>query len=114
MIIRQKHLPPDSSDLGQSHNNIGVMYYRLGHADQALEHCNMSLKIYEKSLPSQHPSIGITLMNIGLAYEDKGNLQEALSCYERTAQIFRHSLPRTHLDVINIKKLIEHVSFKLK
>ncbi len=113
MSIRQKQLPVDHPLLGDSHNNIGSIYTCLGDYDQALEHLNLSVKIYKKSRPSQHPDIAMTLENIGVVYEAKDELQQALPYFEKAAKIYHHTLPSTHPDIGQIDQHIQGVLSKL-
>ncbi|CAF2634960.1 unnamed protein product [Rotaria sp. Silwood2] len=110
LIIRLKHLPSGHFDIGDTYNNIGAVHRCLGHYDIALDYFNRSLEIYEKSLFFQHPSIASTYKNIGITYEIKKNFNEALEFYNKAANIFQQTLPIKHPDVIEIDRLIRHVS----
>jgi hypothetical protein len=47
-------------------------------------------------------------------YEDTGDFQQAMTYFERAATIYRHSLSPTHPTLIQIEKIIQRVSSKLK
>ena len=114
MLIRQKHLPYDHPHLGDSHNNIGNIYYCLEDYDQALVHYNLSLKVKSKCLIPQHPDIGTTAVNIGLVHEKKDDFRQALVYFEQAAKIYRQSLNSTHPDVLENDQRIKRISSKLK
>ncbi|CAF3603234.1 unnamed protein product [Rotaria sp. Silwood1] len=113
LMIRLKHLPNGHFDIGDTYNNIGAVHRCLGHYDIALDYFKRSLEIYEKSLFSQHPSIASTYKNIGITYEIKKNLIQALKFYNKASKIFQQTLPIKHPDVMEIDRLIRHVSSQI-
>ncbi|CAF1467939.1 unnamed protein product [Adineta steineri] len=114
LVIFQKHLPADHSDLASIYGSIGNIHLCLGHHNQALQYYDLSLKIYEKCHPSQHPDIAITLSNISSVYEDKNEYQQALVYLGRASDIYHDLLPSTHPNVIQLEQSIKRVSEKLK
>jgi tetratricopeptide (TPR) repeat protein len=78
LIILQRHLPVDHSDLDSSYSTIDNIHLSsFSHHDQALE------SFCQKSLSFQHHDIAMTLNNIDISYEDKNKYQQALSYYLR-------------------------------
>lgn len=112
--IREKCLPKNHHDLGQSYNNIGTVYRCLGRDDLALNYLTKSLAIKLKSLPGQHSDVASTLANIGLVYEQNQEFQHALSYYRRAMVIYLHSFRSGHPNVKKIERIISRVRLKLK
>ncbi|CAM4907654.1 unnamed protein product [Rotaria socialis] len=114
LIIRQHHLPADHPDMADTHNNIGILYWSLDKVDTALEHYNLSLKIKQKCLPANHPDIAMTLSNMSLIYEQKGEFKQALSHLQSAANIYRQTLNPSHPHMLQVERLVQRVSSKLK
>jgi hypothetical protein len=57
LAIRVAALPPESRLLGAAHNNLGLALARLGRHEEALEHLNQALAIYEVALQGDDPRL---------------------------------------------------------
>ena len=68
-----------------AHTSLGLMYYRRGEFDRALEHFGKSLKIREKV--GDKSGIAGTLNNIGITRRERGDGDQALECFSRSVKI---------------------------
>jgi len=112
--IFQENLPIHHPNLASLHCNISRIYKKLEQYDQALEHLNLSLKIYEhSSLPSRHSNICVILKNIAYLYEQKQDFQSALNFYERINRIYRQTHAENDPLVQENQEKIQNLSAKL-
>ncbi|CAF3796830.1 unnamed protein product [Adineta steineri] len=96
LAIRQKTLPSNHLDLGNSYDNIGNVYYSMGDYPKALSSHEKALAIKQQSLPSNHPGLGNSYNNIGVVYNSMGDYPKALSSHEKALAIKQQSLPSNH------------------
>jgi len=80
----------DHSDIANSFNNIGSVYYSQGRHEKSLENTKKSLEIYRKIFGTdEHSYIASTLNNIANIYKDLGRHEEALENYSKSFEINR-------------------------
>ncbi|CAF1350955.1 unnamed protein product, partial [Adineta steineri] len=99
LTIRQRLLPSDHPDLGDSYNKIGIVYDRMGDYPKALSYYEKALAIRQQSLPSHHPDLAQSYNNIGAVYDSMGDYPKALSSHEKSLAIRQQSLPSNHPDL---------------
>ncbi|CAF1491052.1 unnamed protein product [Adineta steineri] len=99
LTIREKLLPSNHPDLGDSYNNIGVIHYNIGDYPKALSNYERALAIRQQSLPSSHPDLGKSYNNIGSVHYSMDDYPKALSYYEKALAIQEQSLPFNHPDL---------------
>ena len=78
--LKQAEELGDKRGMGQTLNNIGVVYWYKGDYDTALEYYDKSLKIKEEL--ADKLGMGQTLGNIGLVHANKGEYDTALEHYD--------------------------------
>ncbi|CAF4280173.1 unnamed protein product, partial [Rotaria sordida] len=69
---------PNHSDLAQSYNNIGLVYYNMGEYSKALSSHERSLEIKKIALPPNHPDLAKSYNNIGMVYDNMGECSPML------------------------------------
>ncbi|CAF1432909.1 unnamed protein product [Adineta steineri] len=106
--IRQQSLHPNHPDLGDSYNNIGLVYDNM-----ALSSHEKALAIRQESLPSNHPHLAQSYNNIGVVNENMNNYSKAHSFYERAVQIGQQSLAANHPNLEQWRKNLENIKHKL-
>ncbi|CAM4848554.1 unnamed protein product [Rotaria magnacalcarata] len=114
LMIRQKLLPADHSDIGSSIHCIASIYLCMNYPDLALQYYHKALEIYQKSLPSQHQDIAMIHYNLGLLYAGKEEFQQALTNFQKASSIFHVTLPATHPFIGIANQDIQRMSDKLK
>lgn len=97
--IREIALPPNHPDIGEIHNNIGLVLHSMGRLKEALKENQKALKIYNIALPPNHPYIGTSHNNIGLVLNSLGRLEEALKESQKALKISEIALPPNHPDI---------------
>jgi len=80
---------------------IGVMLLKKGELDQALDHQQRALAIFEAALGPDQPDIADLLLNMGDVLRQQGKPDEALSCLRRALAIREAALGPHHPDVAN-------------
>lgn len=68
----------ENNEFTSTLNNIGLIYFNLGHYKKALEYYLKCLTLQNK-LKSPRIEISLTYNNIGLVYLSLGNYKEALN-----------------------------------
>lgn len=69
--------PKEDVIYGQTLNNIGLLYYRMGLYDKSMDYYKQAYEVKKRLLSEKHPDHGTTLSNIGLASHCLGNYAEA-------------------------------------
>ncbi|CAF1260068.1 unnamed protein product [Adineta steineri] len=89
------------SDEGEKeiyYNQLGIIHWKQGDYDQAIEYYEKVLEIREKTLPLNHPSLVTSYNDIGNVYTYVGAYSKALSVYEKALEINEKTLPSNHPD----------------
>ncbi|MBD3409120.1 MAG: PAS domain S-box protein, partial [Ignavibacteriales bacterium] len=68
----------DSVGLGNSYNNIGLVYYHLANYEKALEYFNRSAAI--KGAVNNIPGLARACSNMGLVHFQRGDYEKTLEC----------------------------------
>ena len=70
----------DSSNIGQSHNNIGNYYYEIGEYDEAYFYLTQAYRILQASSKNSSDSIimNVALHNVGRVFKELGQYEVAL------------------------------------
>ena len=67
--------------------NLGILYWKMGDFEQALEYHQRALEIQEKQLGPNNVDVAASYNNIGTVCSDKGDLDQATDYYRRTLEI---------------------------
>lgn len=86
----------DSTETAVSYNNIGIVYWKQGKYDKALEFYFKALAIYEEVLGINHPFCASSYNYIGLVYERLGRFDKALEYYFKSMNIREKVLGLIH------------------
>src|SRR5262249_6356473 len=91
MAIREKVLGASHARVGQTLNNLAIVYRRQGKYSEAEGLYKRALAINEQTLGTSHPNVAWTLNNMAVLYEGRGESGSALA-YSRkaTAAILAH------------------------
>src|SRR5262249_53289477 len=91
MAIREKVLGASHARVGQTLNNLAIVYRRQGKYSEAEGLYKRALAINEQALGTSHPNVAWTLNNMAVLYEGRGESGSALA-YSRkaTAAILAH------------------------
>ncbi|KAF5415442.1 MAG: Photosystem I assembly protein Ycf3 [Candidatus Methanogaster sp.] len=89
----------DEKEAAKVLGQLGILYYRIGEWDLAIEYYEKSMKIKE-ALGDRH-GLAQTYNNLGLVYADKGEWDLAIEYYEKDMEISealgdRHGLAQTY------------------
>ena len=90
------------SRLGDTYNNIGVVYHYKADYQQALVYYDEALKNREKVLGRMHKKVAESYGNIGLVYATLGDYQFALEHYQQGLYILEEILEPGHLSFSHI------------
>ncbi len=96
LAILEKTLDPDHPDVGQTLNDLAVLYCDQGHYEEAEPLLKRALAIREKTLGPDHPEIGQTLNNLAILYVDQGRYEEAEPLYQRDLAMSEIALGPDH------------------
>ena len=83
------------------YNFIGVVYWKLGEYDKALEFYNKALEIRKEVLGEKHTDTAMSYNNIGAVYENLGDYDKALEYYFKALEIYKAVLGEKHRDTAN-------------
>ena len=72
LVILEKALGSDHSDVGQSLNNLALLYQVQGHYTEAEPLYQRSLAISEKALGPEYPEVATSLENYAALLRDTG------------------------------------------
>lgn len=106
LLIRERFLPSNHSDLSKCYSNIGLMHDLLGDYPKALQYYEKALDIDKVLLPPNHIDLAATYNSIGTVHKTLGHYSRALLAHEKALAIQQHSLPPHHADLT--KSYISH------
>jgi Tfp pilus assembly protein PilF len=89
----------DSPDVATSYTHIGIVYYRQGQYERALEYYQKVLEINIKVSGQDHPEVATSFINIGAVYAGKGDFENALVQYQKGLEIKTRVFGSDHPDV---------------
>ena len=92
MLESLRLFPKDNESYGQNLNNMGLLYYRMGLYDKALDYFVQSYEDKKSKLPANHPLLGSSLTNIGLAYTYLGDYKAAEKYMLEAQELQKESL----------------------
>ncbi|MGI9545058.1 MAG: tetratricopeptide repeat protein, partial [Cyclobacteriaceae bacterium] len=87
-----------SSLLGDTYNNIGVVYHFKGDYQQALDYYEQALQTREVVLGRLHKKVAESYGNIGLVFSVLGKYQTALDHYHKGEDVLEKILEPGHLN----------------
>jgi tetratricopeptide (TPR) repeat protein len=65
------NLKSDHVSLAYSHNSIGIVYWRKGNKERALESYNKALKIWIETCGEDDLRVPMCFNNMGIIYDDE-------------------------------------------
>jgi CHAT domain-containing protein/Tfp pilus assembly protein PilF len=92
LAIREKLLSAEHPDIGESLNNLAVLYQFAGAYAKAEPLLQRALAIKEKTLGLEDPEIAITLNNLGMLYQISGAYTKAEPLFQRALAINEKAL----------------------
>lgn len=102
----------NSAEVGESYNNIGVLYTSKGEYDKALVYYQRALAIRLEVLGDNHPHTAITYNNIGLIYHVNGDYDSGLEYYEKTLAILLETIGESNATVATVYDNIGVIYYK--
>ena len=88
--------------MGNTYNNMGLVYYAQGGYEQALAYYENALVIKIKALGEDHPNVATTYGNMGVVCRLQGTYEQALAYYEKALAIRLKALGDDHPSVADI------------
>ncbi len=85
--IRTTEIGPNSLEVGDSYNNIGLIYAE-DNPTQAGIYFERALKIYENQLGTLHPKVAFCLINLARTRAQQSRIQEATDIIDRVMKIW--------------------------
>ena len=101
LAIRQKALGPDHADVGESLNNLALLYANQGRFAEAEPLHERALAIREKALGPDHSDVAQSVNNMALLFANQGRFAEAEPLYKRALAIWEKALGPEHPLVAN-------------
>ncbi len=92
---RQSELGENSLQVGDSYNNIGLVY-ATDDPLQAGLYFERALKIYRVSLGNKHPKVAFCLINLARAYGQQGRIPEAIELMTEVDLIWEEIYSTSH------------------
>ena len=77
--------------VGETFNNMAVVYEQQGDFPKALEYYQKALDIYIPSVGEQHVSVAVTFQGMAQTFEKQDNRSDARQYYQRAMEIYRQS-----------------------
>ena len=84
-----------SGILGDSYNNQGNIYKKMGELEQTI----INEEISRKALGLTHAKVSNSYNNLGVLYQKMGEFEQAKDYYQRALNIRTKALCPTHVDV---------------
>ena len=81
-------------------NSLGLVLFKLGLHDMAMQSFSESLRLRRELLGDSHRDVAIIIYNIATIYLEQGNDDEAMKCYRETLRVERLALGENHEDVL--------------
>jgi tetratricopeptide (TPR) repeat protein len=105
-VFRSIYAHNDHPQLADTLNNLGVVYYGIGHYGLAIENMSEALKIRRVLYGSEHISVAECLNNLGNTYCSQGRNLEAVECCLQALSIKKKLLSGSHPSLAgNLKNL---------
>src|SRR5262249_38388856 len=99
LTIREKALGASHAHVGQTLNNLGLVYWDQGKYVEAEDFLKHALVGREQPLGASHGDVGTTLSNLALVYRDQGKYEGAEALFKRALAIREQALGTGHPNV---------------
>ena len=101
LVMRQKILPADHSDIAECLSDLALMYHHPDRfAEAELLHLQ-ALAIQRKVFPEGHPVVADNLNNLAYLYSTQQRFAEAESLHQQALAMRRKLFPEGHPDIAN-------------
>lgn len=87
--LRELHGQPDSLEIADSLNSLGIVLEHMDQTDQAEQVLQRSLAIRERILGPDSKEVSTNLNNLGLVERERRNYSKAIQYFERSLEIKR-------------------------
>ena len=77
MLMSLQLFPKEEAGYGNNLNNMGLIYFRMGRYDKAMDYFTQAYRVKKRHLPENHPEHTSTISNMGLACYSGGQYAEA-------------------------------------
>lgn len=103
LLIREQHLASDHPKIGQSYNNLALLYLDQSKSDQSMYEkaeslLRKALTINKSVLGGEHPETSSTYNNLAQVYYLQGKFEEAKPLFEKALIISKKTLGESHPD----------------
>ncbi|UJR09276.1 hypothetical protein I4U23_013521 [Adineta vaga] len=88
--IREKVLPNDHPDIGDSSNNLAMIYHRMHEYKRATSLFERSLAIYEKN-PEKKMNIPVCYNNMAFLFTDENNYDQAIEYHFKALECYKQN-----------------------
>ena len=110
VISMRKAALGEHIDVALALNYLGLLYFKRGLLDLAMENFEESLRVRRNCSPQATSSdIAVLSYNIGSIYLHRGDNMKALSCYKDALEVERATYGHVHQDVATTLQLIGKV-----
>ena len=75
-------------------NNVGALYLKSGHEDQAREMHTMALEGRQAVLGENHPDTGQSYSNLALTLAQIGELEQAIDYFQKSLAIYENHIKK--------------------
>jgi tetratricopeptide (TPR) repeat protein len=99
LAIRETALGANNAAVGESLNNLALVYADQRKYGEAEELYKRALAVREQALGTTHPAVGQTLNNLARVYRDQGKYGDAERLYKRALMVREQALGPSHPDV---------------
>ena len=94
--IREEHLGPDHSDVGETLINLGTDYFQMNQYDDASAAFTRAKAIFEGAFEGEHPSLGAAINNLGDVALEQGDYETAVERYREAHAMWSKTLGDEH------------------
>jgi tetratricopeptide (TPR) repeat protein len=94
--VSDKIVPCRRIYIAERLRTIGILYFRKGNFNIALENLTNAIAIYEEESLKLHPTIRDTYLQLGLTLEKLNKIDEALEVFEKVKTISLVIYPKNH------------------
>ncbi len=88
LLIKEMEIAKEIEDkegIANSHDHLGILYYRMGNYSDAEEHLKKSLEL-AREIDDKVLECAV-LNNLGIVYDEVGNIEKAIEYYKMSAEI---------------------------
>ncbi|ETN99505.1 hypothetical protein RFI_37966, partial [Reticulomyxa filosa] len=106
--ILSEKLGNNHTDVANSYNNLGRVYYKKAEYDKAYEYHKKALDIYSENIDGNQISIATCYYHLGRVHYGKGEYAESIEYYKKDLKISLEQLGDTYFETGEYETSIEY------